>query len=79
MSTQGLYFLVNTFDLAGGYFISCMCYDALKVIIKQFTKPQQVLVVGCFTDVHDIADCICHPDFVGQGIRRKQFFLNEIL
>ena len=78
MPPQGLDLLIDPFDLAGRYINSCMCYDPLKVGIKQLAKPEEVFVPVRFTYVHDVCYCFGHPDFVSHGVSQRQFLLDQI-
>lgn len=44
--------------------MSCMCYDPLKMAIKQIIEPIKVFVVCRQTDIHDVNDRIRHLCFI---------------
>ena len=78
MQPLDLDLIVNSLHPAGGDFVSCMGYDALKVIAKKPAEPPKVTVLGCCVGYHDPGDIIRHQGFVGTGLGKGQPRLYKI-
>ena len=55
-----------------------MSNDSFKVLIQQFSEPEEMRVPGGFTDIHDINDFLSHLGLIGHPVSIRELFLDQV-
>lgn len=75
LASQGLDFVVNAFDFAGGDVVSGVSDDAFEVSVQQTPEPQEMRVADSQADIYNLDDFIGHACLVGQLVGCDEFLL----